>query len=119
MKRLQVRWATKSAIGKWEQELVMIGGVDDSGSIWTLPIEEAIRGILAGNWEFFLIEDLLEIPVKANTYRGSETYLAARGKGYVLNLLEELPECDFLIRKPQSSISLQPARTLYHSQTKG
>lgn len=96
MKRLQVLWASNSVIGKWEQELVMIGGVDHLGAIWTLPIEEAIQGILAGTWEFYLIEDFLEIPIKANTYRGSETYLAARGKGYVLNLLEELPECDFL-----------------------
>ncbi len=97
----------------------MIGGVDHLGAIWTLPIEEAIQGILAGTWEFYLIEDFLEIPIKANTYRGSETYLAARGKGYVLNLLEELPECDFLIKKPQSSTSLQPARSLYHSQATG
>ncbi len=87
--------------GNREEELAMIGGVDDSGAIWTIPVEEAIRGILAGTWEFYLIENLLEIPVRANTYKGSETYLTANGKGYVFNLLEELPDCKFMQKRPE------------------
>ncbi|WBL44734.1 hypothetical protein PBT90_08570 [Algoriphagus halophytocola] len=95
MKRLQVHWAKKHTAGTSMGELRTIGGIDIHGNIWNIQVEEAIAGIRAGKWEFYLQENYLEIPITVHSLNESETFLLSQGHGYLPNLLDELPEISF------------------------
>ncbi|MDR7130510.1 hypothetical protein J2X69_002866 [Algoriphagus sp. 4150] len=95
MKRFQILWATKRTSGPFKGELMSIGGINESGELWNISVDQAIEGIKTGIWEFYVVENLLEIPVSICTLNESETFLTSRGHGYLLNLLEELPEYSF------------------------
>jgi len=81
--------------GPMKGDITHIGGITDIGESWNLSINKAIHGIQAGIWEFYLMERLEEIPVKVCVLDAAEPFLAAKGQGYLHNLLEDLPECTF------------------------
>lgn len=95
MKRFQVLWAKRKTRGPQKGELLHIGGINGAGEICNIPIDEAIQGINSGSWEFYLVENLQEIPVTICSLDESETFLSSKGHGYLHNLLEELPEFTF------------------------
>jgi len=95
MKRFQVLWAKKKTRGPFKGELMYIGGLNEEGEICNIPIDDAIQGIYSGIWEFYVLENTIEIPVSICTLNASEIFLTSKGHGYLHNLLEELPECTF------------------------
>lgn len=95
MKRLQVHWAKKHTCGSSMGELRSIGGIDLNGNVWNMNVDEAIAGIRAGEREFYLLENYLEIPITVHSLNESETFLLSQGHGYLYNLLDELPEINF------------------------
>lgn len=95
MKRFQVYWAKKYSYGYFKGELQSIGGIDPNGNVWNMPVEKAIAGIQNREYEFFLLENLLEIPITVQSLNNSEIFLSSKGHGYLYNLLDELPEFTF------------------------
>lgn len=95
MKKFQVYWAKKQSSGYSKGELQSIGGIDGEGNVWNMSVDNAITGIQKGEYEFFLLENWLEIPITIQTLNQSEIYLSSKGHGYLYNLLDELPEFTF------------------------
>lgn len=96
MKRYQIFWAMRYKGGKNHGELKSFGGVTPTGEIWNLSLDQAIEKIQNENWNFFIVENQLEIPVRLASLYDSDYYLTSTGKGYIYNLLDELPEYSFL-----------------------
>ncbi|PZX53518.1 hypothetical protein LV84_03242 [Algoriphagus ratkowskyi] len=72
--------------------ILQLGGINNTGDRWTIPAHEAINGINAGLWEFYILEDRNEINVKVVFTELGGYKLVATGMGYLHNLLEDLPE---------------------------
>ena len=94
MERFRIFFVKKTTKGPSEGDITHVGGINELGEKWSISIDEAIEGINAGIWEFYLVENFEEIPVNICTLNASETFLTAKGQGYLHNLLEDLPECE-------------------------
>ena len=94
MEKFRIFFVKKTTKGPSEGDITHVGGINELGEKWSISIDEAIEGINAGIWEFYLLENFEEIPVNICTLNASETFLTAKGQGYLHNLLEDLPECD-------------------------
>jgi len=92
MKRIRILCTKKAVSGNFIGEITHIGGVNGTGDKWSLTVGEAIKGLEAGEWEFYIQERLEEIPV-IGQITGATKSLTAIGQGYLHNLLEDLPEC--------------------------
>jgi len=91
MIRLRILCTKKLNKRSFESNVTHIGGVNGTGEKWNIAVKEAIAGIDSGTYEFFVMEQFGEIPVKITGT--SERSLAAIGKTSPHNLLEDLPDC--------------------------
>lgn len=92
MKRFRVLFVNKVKSGASEGDISHIGGFNEKGENWTFTIKEAIEGISSGKSEFYIIENMETVRVGICSLNESETFLMAKGKLYLCNLVEELPE---------------------------
>lgn len=92
MNRLRIHFVEKEAIGSGSLMINKIGGINNTGERWVISAEKAIEGINNGVWDFYLLENHNEIPVKISKSESGKLSLAAIGDGYLHNLLEDLPE---------------------------
>jgi hypothetical protein len=95
MIRLRVLYVKRIMDGTTKGDITHIGGITETGENWNIAISEAINGIKAGVWEFYLMEELQEIQISICSLNRTETFLAAKGRGYLHNLMEDLPDCTF------------------------
>jgi len=76
----------------WER-ITQIGGANADGSRWVLTQEDAISGIEAGKWAFFVRAGGREAAVIIRTSRFGHKYLATEADGEQPDNLLSLPEC--------------------------
>ncbi|UZD22905.1 DUF3892 domain-containing protein [Algoriphagus halophytocola] len=92
IRKLIVRFIQTDSPANNTSKILKIGGINNTGDRWIISSKEAIKGVIAGDYELFIQVDNKEIPVKVEVNEDQEQYLNAHGAGYLHNLLEDLPE---------------------------
>ena len=90
---VQVSCINKSARSEFHQRIWNIGGQNSDGSVWKLSESEAIAGIDARRWSFFVERapgDDVDVVIAA---RLSARYLTTPSDGEDPDVLLALPEC--------------------------
>ena len=75
----------------WER-ITHVGGID-GGRRWKLSPQQAVEGIEAGKWVFFVRHGGREVPVVVAVSRYGNKYLKTANDGEQPNNLLSLPEC--------------------------
>ena len=75
----------------WER-IAHIGGIEGSRR-WKMPQQDAIEGIEAGKWAFFVRQAGREVAVVVAVSRHGNKYLKTLNDGEQPNNLLSLPEC--------------------------
>lgn len=89
--RFQIQCVCKTdRYNPWER-ITHVGG--SSGGGWKLIQEEAIRGIEAAKWSFFVRADGQEVDVIVAVSRYGNKYLKTEADNEEPNNLLSLPEC--------------------------
>ena len=91
MKRLRILCTRKISKETFNGDISHIGGVNGGGEKWNIAVKEAVEGIQSGLYEFYMVDGFEEINV--NISGNIEKTLTAIGKGYLHNLLFDLPDC--------------------------
>jgi len=92
MTRLRILCTQKSTFGKHPTEITHVGGVNGRGEKWKISVEDAMEKIHSGSFDFYIVENLIEIPV--TIHQEDPCSLVATGNGFLHNLLEDLPDCE-------------------------
>jgi hypothetical protein len=91
--RHQICCVAKSAFMNHHQRLRLVGGVNPDGAWWKMAEADAIAGIEAGRWVFFIGSDGREREVVVATSRYGTKYLKTAADGLQPESLLALPEC--------------------------
>jgi hypothetical protein len=83
----------KSAFMNHHQRLRRVGGVNPDGAWWRTTEAEAIAGIEAGRWSFFIGGDRGEREVVVAISRYGTKYLKTAADGLQPESLLALPDC--------------------------
>jgi hypothetical protein len=93
LERVQVSCINKSARSEFHQRIWNLGGQNSDGSVWKLSESEAIAGIDARRWSFFVERapgDDVDVVIAS---RLSARYLETTADGDSPDVLLALPEC--------------------------
>ena len=91
--RHQVKCINKTDRYNAHERIKAIGGVNPDGANWKLTQEEAIRGIEAGKWSFYVSVKGQIVDVIVAISRFGNKYLKTEADGEQPNNLLSLYEC--------------------------
>lgn len=70
-----------------------VGGPNGDGKRWKLDLDDAIKGVETGQWQFFVRRGIYTVRVVVATSRAGRKYLKTEADGYEPNNLLSLREC--------------------------
>lgn len=76
-----------------DRRLQGIGGRNPNGSNWYLPIDDAIRKIETGVYEFYVVVSGRQVEVVVRRHASGRKYLTTEADGFPPNNLLNLPTC--------------------------
>jgi hypothetical protein len=91
--RYQICCTAKSDFVNHHQRLRRVGGVNRDGSRWMITEEEAVAGIEAGRWRFFIAHAGREWDVVVAVSKYGAKYLKTGTDRLQPDSLLALPEC--------------------------
>ncbi len=91
--RHQIRCINKSDRTNPHERITCIGGQNADGTAWKLSLEDAIKGIDRGEWEFFVHQSGITTNVIIAVSRFGHRYLKTQADGEQPDNLLSLPEC--------------------------
>lgn len=91
--RHQIRCIKKTDRFNPHERIRAVGGMNDNGTNWELTQEQAIQGIEAGKWNFFVAVRGHIVSVIVAVSRFGNKYLKTEADGEQPNNLLSLPEC--------------------------
>lgn len=91
--RHEVKCVTKSDRTNPHERILFIGGINQDGKNWKLAQSEAIEGIEAGKWQFFVNRGGRIVDVIVSTSRYGHKYIKTVADGETPDNLLSLYEC--------------------------
>lgn len=92
MKRIEVSCITKTDRDNPHERISHIGGTYD-GTLWKVPIEEAIERIEKGFNKYYVKNEDIEVDITIVESQNGNKYLRTKGDDTEANNLLELPQC--------------------------
>jgi hypothetical protein len=91
--RYQIQCINKSDRYNHHERIKNVGGVTADGTRWKLTEDQAIQGIEAGKWSFFVSAQGRTVDVIVTTSAAGRKYLKTVADGQSPDNLLSLPEC--------------------------
>jgi Protein of unknown function (DUF3892) len=91
--KLEITCITKSDRMNPHERITHVGGSNVNGTPWRLTQQDAIQGIDAQKWQFYVRKGGLPVDVIVETSRYGHRYLKTRPDGEQPNNLLSLAEC--------------------------
>jgi hypothetical protein len=89
----QIHCINKSDRQNIHERIKSVGGVSSDGTRWKLTLDEAIQGIEAGKWRFYVSVNGKSVWVAVATAASGHKYLKTEADDAQTNNLLSLPEC--------------------------
>jgi hypothetical protein len=93
LQEIEIMCINKTDRSSAHDRIKSIGGVNPDGKPWKLTVAEAIAGIEAGKWQFYVKQGGLKVWVIIFVTREAHKYLKTENDGEQPNNLLSLPEC--------------------------